>query len=663
MLKKFFKNIEIQAEVAISDFPPIKKARRRRIRHYVWTGIKIIVLAYLSLALILLLIEIKDVSAIIGRTYQGALALDSAVKSARDGDYKAAKDGSVYAQNKLSQSLLLLRKVNNSPLSYVPPFNSQIPEIEHLVAAFELITRSLSQGLSLVSDIKSMSSGDISATYATFSADEKKSILNRLYTSGPELNGLRADFQLALTELDRLKLHGVLWPAKYQILNLKEKLAQGSYYLDEAIPMTQLLPAFSGNPATSTFLVLLQNSDELRPTGGFIGTYGILQIRNGDIIRFDTHDVYHMDMPAQDKFKAVPPEPIKLYLNKDWYLRDSNWSPDWPTAANQILWFYNQENRLLTGKNDINRFNGTFNGVIAVNPRFVMELLKVVGPVTVKGQTYDSHNFTDILETEVEQNYADQDISKWQRKEVIGQIVKALKIKIFDHPSSEWLNIIDAADTSFKNKDLMLYFADPSLQQIADTKNWTGRISSEKGDYVMLVDSNFASLKSDLVMSRDLSYKVEKDPIGLKAILTITYHHKGSAKDWRTDRYKDYARIYAPLGSRLISFDGATVPVSIGKEQGRSYFGSLFYVELNSSKTVTVSYYLPDYIKAAYEKGDYTLTWQRQSGNRINSAKVDVKLPSGVKSINPPTTAVKDEGRSISWSTDLTTDRKFNLNY
>ena len=48
-----------------------------------------------------------------------------------------------------------------------------------------------------------------------------------------------------------------------------------------------LLTTALGLDNPQTYLVLSQNSDELRPSGGFLSTYGWLSIRNGRVENYD----------------------------------------------------------------------------------------------------------------------------------------------------------------------------------------------------------------------------------------------------------------------------------------------------------------------------------------------------------------------------------------
>src|SRR3989344_1625252 len=124
---------------------------------------------------------------------------------------------------------------------------------------------------------------------------------------------------------------------------------------------------FSG---TQSYLVLFQNSMELRPTGGFVGSVGKLTMVDGLVADFTIFDVYELD--GQLRGHVDPPDPIRTLLSQEhWYLRDSNWDPDFFESGQRAAWFYEKE----TGQ--------SVDGVIAVTTAFVTELLRASGPIVL----------------------------------------------------------------------------------------------------------------------------------------------------------------------------------------------------------------------------------------------------------------------------------------
>jgi hypothetical protein len=155
---------------------------------------------------------------------------------------------------------------------------------------------------------------------------KKEEALIYLSQFEPELNGLQANLKLLehnLSLMSDFKTLSIFSQALNELsLNLKE-INEASLQVS---PILSLLPSLIGFPEESRFLILFQNNDELRPTGGFIGSYATLKVADfAENIEMSTGDIYHLDMPSIDHLETIPPEPIAKYMKvKKWYLRDSN---------------------------------------------------------------------------------------------------------------------------------------------------------------------------------------------------------------------------------------------------------------------------------------------------------------------------------------------------
>jgi len=111
------------------------------------------------------------------------------------------------------------------------------------------------------------------------------------------------------------------------------------------------------------------------PTGGLISVYGIITIEDGRIVekRFEDAVSFGGRWLEQTGAYIEPPAPLRHYLLKDmsWNLAVSNWSPHFPTAAQEAERFFQ-----LAGGRPVD-------GVIAINVYTIQELLSVTGPITV----------------------------------------------------------------------------------------------------------------------------------------------------------------------------------------------------------------------------------------------------------------------------------------
>jgi hypothetical protein len=375
---------------------------------------------------------------------------------------------------------------------------------------------------------------------------------------------------------------------------------------------------FQKDGEEKTFFLLFQNNMELRPGGGYIGSFGILKMQDGRVLELQTHDLSNFDGRVPDGI--IPPYPIKETLRvNSWKLRDSNFSPDFPINAKKAEEFY----RLGQGQEN-------FSGVIAINSNVLSSFLKVTGPVEVPGYpgTYDSENAVLNLEYQVEKAYYKQGMEIGERKGVMNLLAKEIQKKVFALSLREKIKLAEIILDDLNRKDIQLYFKDENLERQAELAQWDGSVAKNwSGDYLMMVDANMGALKSDYYMRRSFSYLVDLSGEVPVANLKITYAHTAKEKDWMTKDYLTYLRVYTPNGSWLT--DSKNVgEKKFGEDLNKKYFGTLLGVPLGQTKTVEFSYTLP---KTATD--DYDLLIQRQSGSGEVKGEVAVIYKSQKKMV------------------------------
>lgn len=359
-----------------------------------------------------------------------------------------------------------------------------------------------------------------------------------------------------------------------------------------------------------TYMLLFQNNMEVRPGGGYIGSFGIVKIKDGKITLLQAHDLSNFDGRVPDG--TPPPYPIKETLNvTSWKLRDSNWSPDFPTNAQKAEEFY------YMGKGE-----EKFDGIIAVNTNVLSSFLKITGPVEVEGYpgTYDSENAVLNLEYQVEQGAYKQGEKRGDRKSIMAPLADAIIKKAADLDNSKKIDLAEMLLDDLNSKDIQLYFKDSELEKRAELAGWSGEVDENwNDDYLMLVDANMGSLKSDQVMKRSFEYKVDFSGDVPKARLKITYNHTGKQKDWMTSDYLTYLRVYTPSESWLTDKKNIG-DVKFVEDLGKKYFGTLVSVKLSQTKTIEFDYDLPK----DFTSDDYNLLIEKQSGVGTVPGKVTI---------------------------------------
>jgi len=105
--------------------------------------------------------------------------------------------------------------------------------------------------------------------------------------------------------------------------------------LEKIFSFTENFLEILGHQKPKRYLLLFQNNNEMRATGGFIGSYGILDLDEGRIKNLTIDGIYNAD--GQLLSKITPPEPLR-FTNDRWHARDANWFPDFPASAQKVAW-------------------------------------------------------------------------------------------------------------------------------------------------------------------------------------------------------------------------------------------------------------------------------------------------------------------------------------
>ncbi|MBT3356147.1 DUF4012 domain-containing protein [bacterium] len=363
------------------------------------------------------------------------------------------------------------------------------------------------------------------------------------------------------------------------------------------------------NEEEKTFLILFQNNNELRPGGGYIGAFGILKIKGEKVIAIDTHDTNVFDSGISTKIE--PPFPMKDYLKvSDWELRDSNWSPDFATNAEKAEELYQIEG----GEEELS-------GVVAISTKLLPSFLEITGPVSIPGfpGEYNSDNAIEKLQFQVEKGYVEQGIAQGKRKYIMKDLAKAILLKAQEGSLSDKKALVAKMEKHLNEKDVMINFKDTKLQEKIKKLGWNGELKKSEQDYLMMVDANMASYKTDQVIKRSFEYTADFSREKPRATLDIKYRHNGRLRNWYIKDYKSYLRIFVPDGSWLANSENLT-DVQYGSEQDKKFFGGIINVPVGTIKTVSFSYDLPDNV--TFE--NYKILIQKQSG--IDLVKGKIKL-------------------------------------
>lgn len=537
-------------------------------------------------------------------------------------------------------------------LSVLPSTRAAYLSGDHLIAAGEALAAAgekISQGLSAARTDGLDATGRL-----TILTDTLETILPSLEQADKDLK----------------KVDPTVLPTEYQdrFSELHALLPAFIAAAKKATDFSEALAVLLGAEDKKRYLLLFQNNTEIRPTGGFLGSFAVLDVSRGEITNLEVPGGGSYDLQGSLKKNLVAPLPIQL-VSARWEFQDSNWFPNFPTSARQALEFYDSAGW------------PTVDGVVAVNATFFSSLLDLLGPVEMNeyDRIIDSENFLFETQKMVEYDYAayqDKDIDRQEAapKIFIGDLAKKLLAKIKDIDPAAWLRVLDLAQNGLTEKDIQLYFPDEKIQKAVRELEWTGEIKQTDGDYLMVVNANLGGGKTDLVISEKINLEVAVQTDGrIINTLTVERRHNGLNGAMFTGvNNVNFMRVYAPKGSRLISADGFSIPdvslfekpdadwerdldvlfeeetmeidsasgTMISEEAGKTVFGNWTQTRPGETSIATFVYELPfklssptGLIQAAKDKIGltdgltYSLLTQKQSGSLDRQTAVTVNAP------------------------------------
>ncbi len=328
-------------------------------------------------------------------------------------------------------------------------------------------------------------------------------------------------------------------------LSLKEDLSSAQDFLNAFVPWI----------ATSTphhVLVLFDNPSELRPGGGFLGSYADVTLASGTITSVAVHDVADVDLAF--KKLIVPPKPLQLEL-KNFRPADANWFFDFPTSASETISLF-EESGLYAASGT------TFDAAIALTPKVVRDLLAVTGPITVGSPpvTFTPDNLVVAVQKIVENGQA---TNATYPKQILRDLSHAIMTALASSTDAERQELTGMMLNWVADKDAMIYFKDPALQNFVDANGASGAVyqlaQGVNGDYLAVVDANIQSGKSNLYVSSTVAYTAVINMDGTISdhiLITREHHGNTSPYSWYKTTNQDYLQLFVPLGSTLVNASG-----------------------------------------------------------------------------------------------------------
>ena len=370
-------------------------------------------------------------------------------------------------------------------------------------------------------------------------------------------------------------------------------------------------------------VILFQNPSEIRPGGGFLGSFAHITLNHASMTSLEVQDIYDPD--GQMTQKIIPPVALQR-LTPNWGARDANWFPDFPTSARKVMHFL-EDSRIYRDR------HVTFSGTIAINITLLRDILDITGPLEIPADdgttmTLSADTFLADLQTDVETK---------QSKGILKQATPALFAKLDTLDESQKKRLVEAVAARFANKDIMAYFRDPALESFAKRMGAAGELYPTPpdfaGGYMSVADANIAGGKADAYTAQSIALDetVNRDGTVADALTVVRAHHGGErAEPFYRAMNRTYMQILAAPLSALSRIEGgydrdivptldyakagyATDPDLAG-DPGKAIFATWLDLEPGATKTISASWTRNAGLSFDAPRTPYRFVFDKQSG-------------------------------------------------
>lgn len=388
------------------------------------------------------------------------------------------------------------KKINNARFDFIlanaafTPFRifstQKIRSVHHVIAGGKYLSRSLDEIFSLYNTSEEyIGEKNISKIYFT----------ELLEAIRPNLANIESSLNASLSHykaISWLPNSGLEETRQGNIKKIEKILWYISWLNTNYDAMKNLL----GHERRKSYLIVFQNADEIRPTGGFMGSMGLLELYRGRVQLFQKKDVYAIewDLKTADYERLAAPKWINTLTEKFW-LRDANYYANLKDSSEAIQFF--------TRKAGL-----TIDWIIYLNQTSIERLLEITWPIYFPLLETDitAQNFSELISLSVEAKTFKTG-TLWTPKQVLFDFISLLQEKVFSE--AKYFDYLQLLVHDVQNKEVMMWSFHPWENEFLSALELNGKRNyDETLDYSFPVFTSISGNKSDRYMQRKFIQKV-----------------------------------------------------------------------------------------------------------------------------------------------------------
>lgn len=556
--------------------------------------------------------------------------LSQTEKNLSEGEFKE----SVRSANAAAEGVGGIKK-GFSPVDFMGKmgiFRVEVESVNRLIETIDdgvVAIRDASVGFEELSKVSSVISGENTADPATIYSDANVS-----------LRSSRESLSKVALELKNIQLSGAVGLFRPQIERLQAMVMQYLLAVGKGEIATMVLPNMTGvGGGSRSYLVILQNNKNLRPSGGSIEALAKIDFNNGKIANVESKSSDELD-------EMTTPLAAPVDIHNDlgvvnWSIRDSSYDPDFAAFSRVVQLLYQRD----TGTK--------VDGVVGVDYSAFNQIIAALKGV-------DTKNGVRVDGKVIGKEFFD----KVSGNQVISNLLSETLNKMFFLDKVNWSELGTVIDEGLRFKDIQLFVDEKSSFAYIASQNWGGVmlrqpaiVVGEERDFLSVNDVVIATGSANIELSKKLNIQAMiGEDLGVSHKLKVEYLVKNI--NGQVSSIKSRARIYVPGGNKLdrVTIGGVDVTANFKttSDFGRIVFSGLINLPIDQPTVMEVGY-SSGVIRTENKELNYRLDIVKQAGSGESEVEWLLSFPESWKVTFLPPRALSSKS-AVSMSDSLNAD-------
>ncbi len=484
---------------------------------------------------------------------------------------------------------------------------------------------------------------------------EYTTYLNNIENNSYKINEAAYKISLAEGILKQVNINAFPQIGRDKISEIKDTITSLNTTTQTFKDILTFLPDVLGASQRQRYLILLQNESELRSTGGWLTSYGIVGVEGGQIRELFVDDIYNADgtLKIQGKTYTAPKSMQQALGITTWPFSLINWYPDLTETEVSAEPYISD----LGKGNDLD-------GVITIDISFIQKLLQTWGGIEVPGESelITSEN----LYSKIFDMHESFTPGSTQKTTFLADLANQIITKILSMNVADLSSLASIFEESLNEKHLQATFKNTEAYNFFNKKEWAGSLDSRYGEAPIAIDWNWGGNKANLYITKNYNLNVNiKDENTIDFTYSITTENTSKTTTYPEGDYTNYQRIYIPANAVLLSASGfENNTFNTIKESGFKVIGGWFNVPIQATKTLEISYRIArdtsNFPLELEEKNVFLdLNIFKQAGEKAHAYKLDISYP---KEWNVESSGnLNSIGNQLSGRFELATNQDFNI--